>query len=175
MEPEEILRTAANTALAHMDTDGNLAVKLLENTVKMHADDLLPLLDTDDEPRLLLSVDFEVDGKWRDGCILTLQDRAIIGWYTGGLRIKTFTRTLPYAEISSIEEEQVEPATRLQPRTVTLALGQAGAGTLRIKFFSSEDDQLDTSRLLQGVLSGAVSFPGEDDELPESPAKDQPV
>ena len=98
-----------------------------------------------------------MNGKWEDGCILTLQDRAVLAWFTGILRIKTFGRVIPFADIANVTETAVEPA-RLHghfSEMVTFSVESDPPVKIRVPRFKNSS-ALDT--MVKGILAGAVTF-----------------
>lgn len=92
---------SANAAVNTVATD--VFVKLTKNTLNLTGDEIGRHVKSTDGPRLFSPLEVITDGKDRLGAILTLDDRAVLGWTVGTFRMKNFETVIPYSSIESIE------------------------------------------------------------------------
>lgn len=99
----------------------------------------------------------EVDGKDRDGLILCLEDRAVIAWYTGLLRVKSFQAEVPYASVTSTETGSVRGQQTLAI-TVGSQTWQLTLDAIHLADMSKLRD------IIEGILAGSVEVGYEQDD-----------
>lgn len=85
---------------------------------------ILAHVATGDEGGLFSPIEVEHEGKWRPGGVLTLQDRAVFGWWIGTFRVKNFEVVLEYSGISEVVREEIIPSTRSTPEKGFLPCGR---------------------------------------------------
>lgn len=122
--------------------------------------DVIAGIAPSDRPGVFVPIDVWTDGKWELGCILTLQDRAMVVWYTGTFRTRTFTQVVLYQGISNVTEAAIEPAKghRQISERVTLRVEGEQPITMRVPRFKNSS-VLDM--MVRGALLGTVTFAHE--------------
>lgn len=151
--PEEILLSAANftSNLGQHET----FAKLITLALKMCGLSLVTYIDEEDNSGLFIPVGVFVHGKWEHGCILTLQDRAVIAWWTGVFRIKHFFQVVPYETITGVSTGEIIPATKLKPEKVTLEIEAERDVVIRLMRLT---EGADIPFMVESVLLGAMTF-----------------
>jgi hypothetical protein len=76
---------------------------LTQHTLGLVGSEVARHLDPAEKPGLFTPANLEHDGKDRLGAVLALEDRAIIAWTTGTLRIKNFETVIPRSSVERTE------------------------------------------------------------------------
>jgi hypothetical protein len=129
-------------------------VRTIENNLKLSGQEILRHVRPNDRGGIFTPALFQMDGKEPHGCVLTLQDRAILAWTTGTFRIRNFSEVVPYASVKVVELRQ-SPA---EETRIELTADQRWS--LRFVFDGLEGG-LNIPALLVGVLDGSVQFEHE--------------
>lgn len=151
---DTVLKPAAITTATVVGT--KQAATLTNLTMKQYGLRILAHLSESDSPGIFVPVEFTENGKDMDGCVLTLQDRAIFAWSTGTFRIKSFDAVVPYSSVKTAEE-----GTRPKTRTcVELNIVRVSAERDWTIVFSNAlaGGKLSLPALLVDVLMGAATF-----------------
>lgn len=125
------------------------------NSLGVNGTDILKHLRSDDRGGLFAPVSVLVDAKPLSGCVLTVEDRAILAWFTGVLRIKTFEAVVPFDTIVDVEESTT-PARGLKLGAPVVTVRARQDWTLICDQFADGADRL--ARTLHGVLAGYITF-----------------
>lgn len=157
MEPEKLLLDAANSTLRGFDTEGSFAVKLTENVLKLCGPGIIGHLGSEDLGGLFLPVDVRAGDRWEIGCVLTLQDRAVVAWFTGTVRTKSFELVIPYEGVREVSEVAVEAKTWRRPERVSISIDGPVPATIKV---IRPGQGWDFPRLLQDALLGKAAVEG---------------
>jgi hypothetical protein len=160
IEPEKLLLDAANRTLRGFDTKGSFAVKLTENVLKLCGPGVIGHLDSEDQGGLFLPIDVRVGNRWESDCVLTLQDRVVIAWFTGTVRTKSFELVIPYEGVREVSEVAVEAKTWRQPERVTIGIEGSVPATIKVV---RPGQGWDFPRLLQDALLNKAVTEGSTD------------
>jgi hypothetical protein len=161
----QLILDSANVALGMFEHEGTFYKKLVENTLEMCGLTLLAQIQEQDRTGLLTPVDVSADGKWLNGCLLVLPDRAIVVWWTGTFRFKHFVRVYAYTDVSSVD---VGAASRM---------GVGGGEQMVVRIDADEPLELkvvkfhsgpNLPQFVAGMLSGAVRLSSWDEETAAS-------
>lgn len=106
--------------------------KLVLNELKMSGKPLLDYVQSSDKAVLYAPVEVSVGGKWEQGAILGLQDRAVIIWWTGVRQFEHFTSVVSYKSVKRVETCAVEPPTWRLPERVSLHIEADQSVTIRV-------------------------------------------
>ena len=152
MSGEDILLSSADASLSMVRTE--LFAKLTSKALQFIGSEFLPLLEAQDKPGLFSPVDIEVEGKERQGAILVLEDRAILAWIVGTLRIKGFHAVVPRDTISDLSSETASGGRMTKEREI---LHIKGDQSWEVKFAPGLfDGGSSLVSLLIGMLNGSV-------------------
>lgn len=132
-------------------------MKLTESVLKLCGPGILAHLSSEDQAGLFMPVDIRVGGKWESGCVLTLQDRAVLAWFTGTLKTKAFELVIPYEGVKEVSETAIEAKTWRQPEQVTLGVDGSVPATIKVR---RPGKGWDFPRLLQDALLGKAVTEG---------------
>lgn len=172
MDEFEIVKSAAlNAAVSYPESDGSQAtwVEMIRTSVDLYGTQLVNHVDRTDVPGILLPVDVFTEGKWRTGALLTLQDRAIVAWAIGTVRIRSFERVIPFATISQVSSRPAE-STLNRPRAI-LDLGCEPPVRIRIW----ELQGVLNPSILEATLRGAITFSADADDSESESIKVEPM
>lgn len=149
----ELVIASAEAASNTVNTDA--FHKLIGNCIKLVGAEIAEHLRADDRPGLLAPVDVELDGNDRLGGVLVLEDRAIIAWTVGTLRIKNFEAVVPRDEISTISID-TRPGGAIAKDREILRL-EASDGIWTLVFANVFDGDRSIVPWLQMMLEGAIT------------------
>lgn len=149
----EIIGDAAATTLELIDTDQ--CQKQLEHAIKLMGQELIDHIQHDDLAGIIAPVSIEVEGKDVLGCVMTLQDRAILAWSIGVLRIRNSSVVVPLSSITSVVQRS-RPGGRLRIEASVIDVFAERTWTLTSDAFADGADRLAT--ILAGVLEGSITF-----------------
>ena len=163
LPPEDILAHAANFTSSFVnrddfDTAAQAALNVLASKIVARIDPL-------DRAGLFTALEVFADGKWQPGCLLGLEDRVVLGWWSGLVRIKLLTCEIPIAQVSDVAETDVEQLAGTAVEKVTLRID--GDVPMRIRV-ARYDTGMDLPEVVRGVLLGAISYGFEGDPEPET-------
>jgi hypothetical protein len=153
MDREDVLLEAANRTISNIDHDG--FAKLIRSGIEMCGKQLLSHIEDTDQGGLFTPVEVLVDRKWEQGCLLTLQDRAVIAWFKGRLNIQHFSQVIAFTDIQEVSVVRVEPPTWRLPERVTLDFDGANPAVIRIP---RPEPGWNLPAMVEGVLGGGVTF-----------------
>lgn len=149
-----IVLEAANLVLSRVDHEGTAFPDLTQAAIKLCGKKILAHIESSDKPGLFVPIDVEANGKWELGCILTLQDRAVIAWFIGTLRVRTFAQVVFFDRITGVAEVATEPASGHQPERVILRVDADEPVKIRVRRIPGWP----IPETLQDVLAGYISF-----------------
>lgn len=135
-------------------------MKLTESVLKLCGPGMLAHLSSEDQAGLFMPVDIRVGGKWESGCVLTLQDRAVLAWFTGTLKTKAFELVVPYEGVKEVSEIAVEPKTWRQAEQVTLEVDGSVPATIKVR---RPGKGWDFPKLLQDAFLGKAAVEESND------------
>jgi hypothetical protein len=101
MDAQDIVIDSAASSAEMVATEG--FAKLTKHALRLTGSEIARHVASTDRRGLLAPVELVKDGKRLLGAILALEDRAIVAWTTGTLRVKNFETVVPYGSIESIE------------------------------------------------------------------------
>ena len=151
----QLILDSANVALSTVAHEGTFYRKLVDTNLKMCGLTLLEHVRDDDEPGFLTPIDVSADGKWQNGCLLALADRAIVVWWTGTFRFKHFVRVYPYADIEDVEIGETTKMGVGGGKQDTLRITARDPLDIRVVEFSSGPN---LPQFLAAMLRGGVKF-----------------
>jgi hypothetical protein len=81
---QDVIFAAADFTCDQVNHDN--FTKLAASSIKVCISEMLPFVETSDQPGLFSPLEVHVDGAWEQGCILSVRDRAVVAWFKGTLR-----------------------------------------------------------------------------------------
>lgn len=149
----DLLLTAANSTcgLARQDR----FTKLVEYGLQMTGGTMRENVQDGDEPGIFVPLELHSANQWEQATFLSLQDRAVIAWWTGTVQLKHFGTVVPYDDIERIETVATEPRTWRRPERATLSVEGKNPVTLRVVRLT---DGVDLAKLVEFALLGAVGL-----------------
>lgn len=152
----EILVTAASLTVAQVDHERFQAY--VEAAMQLMGKGIASHLVSSDQPGLYMPLETYQGGKWVGGSILMLQDRAILAWSVGVLRVRRFEHVIAYDSVTNVDDVEVHPATSVAPEKVTLKIEGEQRILVRVMRLPGS---LDLPIALQLTLLGAMKFDRE--------------
>ena len=158
MNPKDLLIAAGDFTIGLLpETRQEFFTKFAAATIQTCGSEIVGQLQASDRPGVFAPVDVLVNGKWEQGGVLTLTDRAIIAWFTGTFRVKTFSRVVRFAEITRVVPTAVEPARMHSDIAERVVLTIEGKESLSIRVLRFKESAI-LEEMIQGALTGAVTF-----------------
>ena len=164
MDSREVVIESANNAAGYVGTEQ--FVKLVKLAITMVGAEIARHVRPDERPGMLVPVGFEENGKLVTGALLALEERAIVGWTTGTLRIRNFEAVVPYDSVERCEVEVHDGRDVLEMTT------QERVWSFVVYM---EPDAPKLAPLVQGVMEGWARFEYEDVEPGETEQKEHNV
>lgn len=149
MSAEDVVIASAEAAASLVGTDRFL--KMTTYALRLHGKEICGCLRGDEGPGLLAPADVVIDGKDRSGAILTLEDRAVIAWTVGTLRIQSFQEVVPYAEIAS-HQLTTRPAGAMSKEREVLEI--VAGSRWELAFYNVFEGGRSIAPFLQGMIGG---------------------
>jgi hypothetical protein len=128
------------------------AYRLLSFGMKVFWSSVLEQIDESDEPRLFVSLDVVINGKEHSGCILTLDDRAVIAWIVGMVQQDRFVEVVPYSTVKKVVAD-TKPRRGMRSATQRLTISAEKDWTL---LFTNAGTVV--PKLVHGALTETVTF-----------------
>jgi hypothetical protein len=125
-------------------------VRAVENNLKLSGREILKHVRSSDRGGIFTPAHFMIDGKELRGCVLTLQDRAILAWRSGSFRIRDFSEVVPYASVKNVELRR--------SATEETRIDLAADRSYSLSFVYDGGKGFDIPSVLVGVLEGSIQF-----------------
>jgi hypothetical protein len=129
-------------------------LKMVRANLGVCGNELLSHINDEDRVGFLAPVSFHENGKDLDGCILTLDDRAVFAWWTGLLRVKNSEEVIRYDEITGVEKH-TKPAGVMTAAVPTMVVH--ATRTWAVTFPNVYGEKPAVPMLVAGVLDGSVT------------------
>jgi len=149
------------------DTVGDdLFFKLTQNAVTLVGAELARHIRDGERPGVLSPLEVVIDGKDRLGAILVLEDRAILAWTIGTLRMRNFEEVIPLAAVTdAVTGERPRGVMTKARDTLTIYAGK----TWHV-VFANTDRGRPIAPFIAGLLVGAIKPVFRDGDDPAEPS-----
>lgn len=162
MSGQDILIASADAAARTVGTD--FFLKITKKTLGFTAQEMLPLINSTDYSGLYAPMDIEQEGKDRQGAILVMEDRVILAWIVGTLRIKGYHVVVPREDITGVRTDTVSGGRMMKDREILYI--DVEEGTWEVKFASGLFEGGNSLvPFLMGILDGSLKFAYDESEL----------
>lgn len=165
MKPEELIAMSADASMSMIGTDHMMKLTLL--TLKLNSGELATQISDHDTPGLLIAVDVEAEGKGRTGCVLALEERVILAWTTGTIRLKTHSVSIPISDIRSIEHTTEDGGRMMKQRQVVTI--NADRTWRLLLHWLEQDGEEKIVPFVKGAIAGAIRPVFEAEQGRETP------
>lgn len=150
---ESIIVDSANAAVTTVATDA--FAKLTNHTLNWTISDLARHVSADDRPGLFSPVEVEQEGKDRLGAVLALEDRVIVAWTVGVLRMRHYERVITYGSIECLELT-TRPGGPMSKDRDVLRITADGT-TWNLVFANVFDGGRRIAPFIEGLLAGSIN------------------